>query len=283
MTHAGKGAPTVTFVGIGDVVSGALFWHGVRAYSAAKAGTKIANVCNSGDANCADINSLANGDFDVATAQGSPLNCGGGGGTCTIKTLYDQSPALSCTAGTACNVTQATIATRMTLVFNSTANGKVSFACSGTQSLWGSSLTSSFAPPYTFVAAGARTSGTATSYLYTTPSANDVGIGWRFSGGSVFFTPNSITENGYTEGNFASLIGVVNAGGTTGTQALNGTNSGSQTAGNTTNVGEIDICSDFRGSNALTGNFIEGGVWGSDLTSSIASLYGNQSSYYGGF
>lgn len=111
------GTLPVTFQGPGDVLgTGWVLWFGLRAFSAATVGTKAANICNSGDATCADVNTLTNGNFDVTTATGAPLNCGGAGGTCTIKTLYDKSGTLSCT--TACDLTQATIANRPTLVFN---------------------------------------------------------------------------------------------------------------------------------------------------------------------
>ena len=110
-------APPAAYAGPGDVVSGAKMWWGLRAYSLATAGTKAANICNASDANCADVNTLANGDFDVATATGSPLNWGGAGGTCTIKTLYDQTTGNNCTAAT-CNLTQTIIGFRPTLAFN---------------------------------------------------------------------------------------------------------------------------------------------------------------------
>jgi hypothetical protein len=104
----GGGAPA--YSGPGDVTTGWSFWVGLRALSGATAGTKSANICNSGDANCADVNTLANGNFDVATATGAPLRCGGTGGTCTIKTLYDKVSTN--------NLTQTTIANRPTLHLN---------------------------------------------------------------------------------------------------------------------------------------------------------------------
>jgi hypothetical protein len=106
----GAGAGGSSYTGPLDLSSGWAAWWGLRAASAATAGTKAANICNSGDANCADINTLSNGNFDVTTAQGAPLNCGGTGGTCTIKTLYDKS-------GNARDLTQATAANRPTLAF----------------------------------------------------------------------------------------------------------------------------------------------------------------------
>jgi hypothetical protein len=124
----------MAYAGLGDVNPSAYLSVGLRAYTAATAGTKAANICNSGDANCADVNSLVNGNFDVATAQGTPLNCGGAGGTCTVKTLYDKSGSLNC-GGSACDFTNATAANRPTLVFNATGAGRACMAFNGSQFL----------------------------------------------------------------------------------------------------------------------------------------------------
>lgn len=111
MSWGTTAGPCTAFTGPGDVQASWFIWGGLRAFSCITAGTKAANVCNAADANCADVNTLANGNFDVTTAQGSPLNCGSTGGTCTIKTLYDKS-------GNARDWTQATIANRPTLTFS---------------------------------------------------------------------------------------------------------------------------------------------------------------------
>src|SRR5262249_23860887 len=113
-----RGGRGSSYVGPLDVVGASKICASLRACSAALAGTKVANICNSGDANCADLNSLANGDFDVTTAQGSPLNWGGAGGTCTIKWLYNQPAGLNCSGGTTCDMLNNTAANRPTLVFN---------------------------------------------------------------------------------------------------------------------------------------------------------------------
>lgn len=99
------------YQGVGDIIGGATAYWDLSAYSLATTGTKAANICNAGDANCADVNTLANGMFDVTTATSAPLNCGGTGGTCTIKTLYDQT-------GNGHDATQATISKRPPLALN---------------------------------------------------------------------------------------------------------------------------------------------------------------------
>ena len=126
-SHGGGG----TYTGPGDVVSSPLIWWGLRAYSAAAAGTKAARVCNASDASCADINTLANGDFDLTTVRGAPLNCTDD--ACTIKTLYDQTGANNCEGSVPCDVTNATIANRPTLKFDC-GGGKACAHFNGTSS-----------------------------------------------------------------------------------------------------------------------------------------------------
>jgi hypothetical protein len=55
------------YVGPGDIVSFTAWW-GFRAYSAARAGTKAIRIVRASDSAQSDINSLANGSLDAATA-----------------------------------------------------------------------------------------------------------------------------------------------------------------------------------------------------------------------
>ncbi len=166
-------SPALLYSGPGDVNAGAFLWVGLRAYSRATAGTKAANICNSGDANCADVNSLANGDFDVATAQAAPLSCGGAGGTCTIKTLYDKSGNTNCNSA-ACNFTQATIAKRPTLSFNCTAANKACMVFNGSsQVLATSGSVTIFAQPFSYATYAKTTAAATTAILvYETVTSN---------------------------------------------------------------------------------------------------------------
>lgn len=69
----------ITYTGPGDVVSGAIAWYGLRAYSAAKVGTKAVRVrCGSGGSSgtAFDVNSLTSGNLDTATISST---CGNDG------------------------------------------------------------------------------------------------------------------------------------------------------------------------------------------------------------
>jgi hypothetical protein len=271
-----KSVASSAYSGPGDIVS-ATMWYGLRAYSSAKVGTKIANICNAADANCADINSLSNGDFDAATAQGSPLNCGGVGGTCTIKTLYDQSGALACTGSTACDVTQATILSRPTISF-SCLGSKVCavFVAASSMVLKKTSSVPTFSQPFSFSIVAVRT-GTVTSY-------NEILVS---SGGGPEFG-NSANQLGAYFGAHANVSAADStwhaegalANGASSAFYIDGTNhavsAGSTGFGTTINIGLSS-----GGALGLDGKFEEGGFWSSDISANFSALNSNQHTYWG--
>lgn len=112
----GTAHTSVTYVGPGDVKSGAYAWAGMRAYNAAKAGTKAISLCDDTGANCSDISTNATtGVLNAGGTHGSN-NCDSTG-TCRIQTFYDQSGGTNC-SGTACDLTQATNAKRALFIPN---------------------------------------------------------------------------------------------------------------------------------------------------------------------
>lgn len=88
------------YVGLGDVQASWFSWGGLRAFSCATAGTKAAQLClRSTPATCQDINTLANGNFDTASAATFCAT------PCDVATLYDKS-------GNGRDLTQATATER---------------------------------------------------------------------------------------------------------------------------------------------------------------------------
>jgi hypothetical protein len=73
------------YVGPGDVVSGAVGWWGLRAYSAAKAGTKAVRLRRDSDNSESDFNTLASGKLDIAS-----ITAFQGAANLFVTTLYDQ-------------------------------------------------------------------------------------------------------------------------------------------------------------------------------------------------
>jgi hypothetical protein len=264
----------------GNVVSGSKGWWGFRAFSTAYATAlgKIANICNAGDANCADVSSTSGGDFNVATATGAPLNCGGAGGTCTIKTLYDQSGALACTGAVACDVTNATVAARPTLVLNCSGSLPC-MACTATQSL--SSVATfpgaTIPQPNTVSTVSKRTSGVALSIVA------DGGALFGFDGantaalyaGAVADSAATVTDNA-----LHAIQYVLNDGNSTIT--ADGSSTTGLAPGNTINWGSGTrttlLCNT---ANPFTGQVMEAGVWGTAFSATQqANMNTNQHLYW---
>lgn len=77
-------AVAASYQGPGDVVS-FTWWGGFRAYSAATAGTKAVRIVRASDSTETDINTLANGTFDAASATSFCAST-----TCKVVTVYDK-------------------------------------------------------------------------------------------------------------------------------------------------------------------------------------------------
>lgn len=275
----------IVFSGSGDIAPSAIVWAGLRAYSKATAGTKTANICNSGDANCADVNTLANGNFDVATAHAAPLNCGGAGGTCTIKTLYDK---IGTNCGGACDLTNATAANRPTLVFNDTTGG--SRACmrfnGSTQFLATTGNLVAFAQPFTVSTyAISNTVSTQTQLIASTGTAdqwtilhpNAANLWGLYAGASA---PN-VTANDSAWHSASAIFddfgggSVFNIDGTANAVSL-----GSSGASSGTHIVVLGAGPSGTGG-FWTGDICEIGVWTSHFTPTTqAAMFTNQDNYY---
>jgi hypothetical protein len=272
----GAGGGTAAFAGPGDVVSGAIMWAGLRAYSLAKAGTRAANICNSGDANCADINTLANGKFDVVTATGAPLNCGGTGGTCTVKTLYDQTGNTNC-AGAACDLTNATAANRPTLTLNCfgtlpcmTFNGtSAHLATSGV-------VTQSQPLSLSMIANSTNTSVQQTSAELTSSSPR---AGYNNSGSNTtFIFAGGVFSATASDGVAHALQYIFN--GASSNIVVDGTAT-SGNAGATNATGTLDLGSN-SGAEFFKGTVAEEGFWAVAFTSTqYGNMNSNQHAYWG--
>lgn len=113
----------VGYTGPGDVqaLSGTSAFWGLRALSSATRGNKIANVCTLVTAvdTCVDMSSDATtGNMVITTIPGASA-CNNSTQICNVKILYDQSGLNGCNSNSApCNLTQATVATRPTIVIS---------------------------------------------------------------------------------------------------------------------------------------------------------------------
>lgn len=94
------------YIGPGDIVGSALGWWGLRAYSAAKAGTAAIRLIRASDSAQQDFNTLTNGDLDVASITSFLTSTTG-----KVVTLYDQT-------GGGLDLTQGTDAARPALALS---------------------------------------------------------------------------------------------------------------------------------------------------------------------
>jgi hypothetical protein len=271
-----EGGGAAAYQGPIDVVASPVACWALRACSNALAGTKTANICNSGDANCADVNSLANGKFDVTTAQGAPLNCGGAGGTCTVKTIYDQT-------ANANDLSQVTAATRPTLVFNCINTSLPCMAFNGSQFLTRGTFSSSAAQPFTVVGLAERTSGTGNSTFFSTSTST--GVQFFFAGANLvaIYSGSALPSASQTDNAFHALAGAYNT--TSSSITVDGTTTSgldlvvyNSLGANTCMGSDATSCA----ANALTGRVTEVAVWASGFNGTqLTNMCHNQRLFWG--
>jgi hypothetical protein len=267
-----------SFQGPGDIVSGAYGWWGMRAYTLAKAGTKIANICNAADASCADVNSLANGQFDVATAQGAPLNCGGAGGTCTIKTLYEQTGNLNCGASI-CNLTNTTVATRPTLVFNCIGTAPcLSFVGASSQQLLTAAAAVTAAQPLTVSYVARRTGATTAFGDVFVVGGGSLQAGYSNAVNTLLSFAGTVTTSAASDAAYHAAQDVISSSVPDiyidGTGGCGGTCS---SPGAGTLTASLIGMGNAAGGNACTCNVLEMGLWASAFSApNKATMNSNQ-------
>lgn len=257
------GAPP--YVGPGDIVPGATFWFGLRAYNTAYAtGSNPAlDLHNdSTGAFVATINILSTGALDVATAATVIA-----GGAAKIGKLYDQS-------GTGNHATQGTLARMPSLVLSGhgalpvmrfSRAGDPDFHCLTTPSI------STSPQPYTISAVAKRT-GAFTNYssilvantgLYFNNTA-DTALAYGGSLGGTTAAPDNVMHG--IQGVFNGTSGILNIDG-----VANTVDTGTADIG----TGVWQIGANGSTANGLTGDIGEGGLW-----KSVAFSAGNNTAVF---
>jgi|SRR5579859_637733 len=274
----GGAAAPPPYIGPGDQITGAYVYFTLRAYSSATMGNKLVNACNSTggtDVACADLfSSASTGALVPATIGG--ITCPGA--NCTVKTAYDVSGGTNCN-GHACDVTQATIATRPLLVANCI-NSLPCMTGSGSQYLCSANIYfPSTSQPFSSTAVSYRTSG---SGIFGTIIGESAGypdmMNWTGDAQPSLYDGNVVTGSA-TDNQFHSLQGIWN----TASSAIYVDGSSSATgalAG--TNIQGTDICL-FNGIGVLTGKIVEAGLISTLSGGQITALTNNQTTYWGPF
>lgn len=279
LTGAGgtkKIAAGAAYVGPGDVVSGAWFWGGLRAYNAAYA-TSLGNAVDLEDqsfGNPITIKVLANGKLDVASI--SAWVTAHSVTTINITQLYDQS-------GNGRNLTQA--GTRCpTLVLGGLGSLPViNFNPSSiTQLFVGPSVTLS--QPFTMTGVAQTSISSSDAYIIGN-NARNVFLEFSYHATQLLLLYAGTelpTANSTTDTNWHANFGVLNGASSTvqfDTTAAPGAAGAGGFAAETFGVGGSPA---FGGGQGLTGNMTEAGIWSSALTSTnLTNLNSNQHTYWG--
>jgi hypothetical protein len=268
LTGAGRGAPPATYTGPGDVVSGAVYWYGLRGYSAAySTGTNPAvDLVDQAGANPITINIKSDGTLDVAAI--ATWVAAHTVTTIKVTKLYDQS-------GNAAHGIQATLAAMPVLTLN-VIGVRPALTFSGGQSVITGTVTT-VSQPWT-VSGSTRVTAATGSYAGTFGT----NVGWGSDGGTNQIDLQAGADfflNILTPSTFQVVQGVANGVSST-IKVDNGSlNTGS--AG-TNGLGTSVIIGSGTFSNRLTGDILNIGFWPSAISSgNQTSLYNQDKAYWG--
>jgi hypothetical protein len=186
------GAPP--YVGPGDVQSGAQCWGGLRAYSAATAGTRFVNLRASGNNATSDFNTLTSGLPDTASIQNFLT---ANGGSLFVTALYDQS-------GNGLDWTQATTGAQPAFTLNGLGTLPI---MSGNGAFLSQAGTFALGNPWSLVSASLTTDTTTVDMIAWD---NSIGNGFGFSTGTscnLFIAGAGSASGTVTTNTWYALIG----------------------------------------------------------------------------
>ena len=256
------GFPGSSYVGPGDIVSGAVGFYSCQAYSEAKVGTKAYRIVRASDSTQTDINSLPNGHCDTSTPATFCAST-----TCKFVTWYDQTGALACAGGTACDVTQSTSASQSAW----TASALNGFPCATSTSSnhgWVSTNALALAQPFTFSSVSERT--TAFTTIERIIASNTTGISYNYRGftNTIGLTAGSTVSATASDSAFHAGIGMTNNASSV--VLIDGTPT-TGTTGTSTMSGSLSIGDSSAADAPLQGIFCEAGIWPSAMTTGAGS------------
>jgi hypothetical protein len=284
---AGKkasGGGGASFTGMGDAKSGAKGHWGVIAYSAATRGSNMLELCNVGDAACANVATDATTGLVSSTQVIGGTTCGTTGGVdvCTIKTLYDDSGANNCTG--ACDLVNATIGTRPVFVPNFV--GSVpAIRCNAAAGSFAekSSGFTSLSQPVAWATAFSIDDDPGANQR--TWSAGATGVVTGSSSGRLpfFYSGSLLNESAITVNTMYAIIGTQEASGSNGTIVVNDTTPATGAVGNAASGTSITVCADFGGGNAIDAKTLEGAIYNAALSSGDITALTNAMRANGGY
>jgi hypothetical protein len=271
----GTSAVATPYTGPGDLGFSFLVWYGLRAYSSATRGNRAINVCNAGDATCVDmVTSATTGDLVVTTVGGT--DCGVS--TCTVKLVYDQTGATTCSGG--CTLGNATESGRPVLTLNCI---NTTFPCltysagKAITDVSGGIFPTSYAQPVTMSVVFDRTGGV-TSFGNIWSSASSFGIlGNNAANQITLFAGVVFPVTAANDNTWHAAQGIFNNA--TSTMYVDGS-SGTVDIMNSSNITSTALRT--GGSNDFLGKWVESGFITSGLSGAqLIAINGNQHTYWG--
>jgi hypothetical protein len=263
-------SPSSSYIGPVDAVSGATEFYGLRAYNKAYAtGTNNAiTIRRTSDSTSTNIVILTSGALDVATATTFCAST-----TCFASTLYDQISGK--------NVTQATTSAQPQLTFNclNTSLPCLTFSSASSQQLTTSGFVTSAQPnTLSFVAERNGNTGSTNSVI---GAFNASQVGYGPAANQAFIFAGSEPTVTAADNALHAVQGVLN--GTSSSLNVDGTLTGSLSAGSSSILQPVSIGSSGNNGNYFQGLFAEAIVYeGVAMTSgNQTALCHNQRLYYG--
>jgi len=270
-----SGSGGAAYVGPGDIATFTL-WGGVRAYSAATAGTKAIELCDSAGANCADVSTNAStGALNAPGTRGAD-NCNVVS-TCKVRTVYDK-------VGTN-NFVQATAGTMPTLTVNAL-NSAYGITFSGSNEMPGSANLAATGQPASVSIVAKRTGNTtAFNAVFSADGSGNIQVGFSNAANNALIYAGTVVSVTGVNDNAFHAINTALAGASTIYNIDSAT--GTVSAGVNGPIGSSLplLGSAFALSNPFAGVFMEAGfIATTGISAGVASsLNTNQHAAYGGW
>jgi hypothetical protein len=268
------------YVGPGDIVSGATAWWGLRAYSLATAGTKAINIRASGDNATTDINTLANGNLDVATVSSFLTTHGG---SAFIAKKYDQT-------GNGNDQAQATAANQPALILSAIGSlPMMQTTAANSMSMSSSSFTVTDSPLTISTVINFTNLGAQQSFVDRSGTPIQVGASRAGAADTVFMYAGGLVPTAtVTGGAFHALQWRFDNAGATSSVYVDGTNT-AMALGNAqgASVSQVDIGAYVPSASQYTSAYYgEVGIWsGTAFTTAgggqCSQMNSNQRNYWG--
>jgi hypothetical protein len=275
------------YTGIGDVVSGAQAFYGLRAYSSTTCGLRLINIVRASDSHVCDVlSSTVNGTMDVTANCGQPADNGVSAATfcnattCNVPTIYDAT-----TTGNDAGAFSPSA--EPVLAFNCINTTLPCLLFNGTSDVLGSAGCAVTTNPATMGTHGQRTTNVSALGIVFTGCQNGFnnwnGLAFGNGGNIVSCATSAIRGQvgGPLDFNWHDLVCAI-SGTTSANFVIDGTNNVVTVSATYAAGGDTTLGSDGAGGGFFGGKWTESFIYASNMTVvNMQALCHNESLYYG--